>query len=126
MNSKKFRTSYDTNEIEGTLQHSRYAHVSKNNGQDCSATTYGRFITHATDVHNKTASVPDEIPIFDSSKTNKILKLSAVTSPEFLNRTKGYREKEQAMHDHLVVIKEKDRSIIHAPMSSLQKTKTNM
>jgi hypothetical protein len=30
------------------------------------------------------------------------------------------------MHDHLVVIKEKDRSIIHAPMSSLQKTKTNM
>jgi hypothetical protein len=50
-------------------------------------------MTHATDTHCKKSTVPDEIPIFDSSKTNKILKLSAVTSPDFLPKTKGYNEK---------------------------------
>jgi hypothetical protein len=50
-------------------------------------------MTHAADTHNKDACVPDEIPIFDLSKTNKLRKVAAVTSPEFLDRTKGYNEK---------------------------------
>jgi len=50
-------------------------------------------MTHAADTHNMNASVPAEIPIFDLSKTNKLRKIAAVTSPAFLDRTKGYNEK---------------------------------
>ena len=64
MKPKQWRNSYDTNEINAVFQHSRYAHVSKNEGQDCAATTYGRFGTHTSDTHGIKSSVPDEIPIF--------------------------------------------------------------
>jgi len=44
---RPFRTSYDTREISGTMQHDRYNHLLMDEGTDCAETTTNRFQSNA-------------------------------------------------------------------------------
>ena len=51
-NATPFRTSYDTREVKGTMQHDRYNHLMLNLGTDHADTTYDRFTTTMRAHHN--------------------------------------------------------------------------